>query len=48
MTRLFLEVFGEPLQCLVLSGAAGRNLNIGKDVNLNLARERILSFDDPS
>ena len=48
MTRLFLEVLGEPLQCLVLSGATVRNLTIGQDVNLCLARERIISFDEPS
>ncbi len=47
MTRLFLDVFGEPLQCLVLCGPSVENLNIGQDVNLNLACERILSFGDP-
>ncbi len=48
MTRLFLEVLGEPLQCLVLCGPSVEDLNIGQDVHLNLACERILSFGDQS
>ena len=48
MTRLFLDVLGETIQCLVLCGPSVENMNIGQEVNLNLARERILSFGDPS
>ena len=44
MTRVFLDVLGEPLQCLVLCDPTVENLEIGQDLNLNLARERILSF----
>ena len=48
MTRLFVNVRGEPLQCLVVSGPSVENLAIGQDVTLNLACERIVSFGDQS
>ena len=48
MTRLFLDVLGEPLQCLVLCDPSTENLDIGQDVKVNLACERILSFGKPT
>ena len=46
MTRLFLEVLGEQMQCLVCSGPLIGDLDVGQDVNLSFAREQILHFID--
>ncbi|MXX89937.1 MAG: ABC transporter ATP-binding protein [Boseongicola sp. SB0677_bin_26] len=48
MTRAFLDVLGEPLQCQVPSGPSVDRLKAGMSVKVNLSRERILSFDGSS